>query len=133
MRLPDRTAQGGNTQLPSSARRTTGTELPTRRASTRGKLLAIVLQLVLTSGAAFAQVTSVGPFVGAHREDFESLPIVTSSPCYPAFILGGTAELCAANQGNVIVTGTSNCACGVAPQQGSYQAPMSNALEYVIQ
>lgn len=92
------------------------------------KLLTIGLYLVLlvlASGAATAQVTSVGPFVGAHREDFESLPIVTSSPCYPAFILDGTAELCAANQGNVIVAGTSNCLCGVAPQQGSYQALVS--------
>lgn len=89
------------------------------------KLPAIAVQLFLASGAAFAQVTSAGPFVGAHRESFDSLQSLTAPSCYPVFILGGTAQLCAANGGNVIVAGTSHCACSVAPHQGVYQAVVS--------
>jgi hypothetical protein len=47
---------------------------------------------VATAASALAQ-TPIGPFVGTHQEDFEG-PQVIFTPCMPAGVFGGTAQLC---------------------------------------
>lgn len=72
-------------------------------------------------GVASAQLTSVGPFTGGNSEDFESITPSWQTACHSTRILGGTAQLCASNGGNLIVAGASHCSCILQPQ-GQIQA-----------
>ncbi len=79
------------------------------------RLAALLSPLAITS----AQIAPTGPFTGANREDFESIELGQFT-CHPTRILQGTAMLCAANGGAVVVAGASNCSCLLLPQGSTH-------------
>jgi hypothetical protein len=68
------------------------------------RFASFALALAATSALASAQ-TPIGPFSGQYQEGFEG-PQVVFTPCMPAGVFGGTAQLCTINMTGGCLTAT---------------------------
>ena len=76
------------------------------------------------TAVATAQIVPTGPFTGANSEIFH-YSVSSHVACSPERILDGTADLCAAGGGELVIAGDSNCSCVMHPL-GQLQALVFN-------
>ena len=80
--------------------------------------LSLLLALALSASAS-AQVTAIGPFVGAQSDGFETQPQTIFLPCVPTRMFNNTADLCTPGNSGCLITGGWGFNCQMSPNSGS--------------